>query len=715
MEEKTSSSGIDLTKFDPEKGFFDEFPRPSKDEWKEKAEAALKGAPFDKVMYNKSYNGFTLEPIYLPEDIKDLPHLPGRPGAAPYFRGTLPGGFLQKPWTICQKLTEAQPEAFNTEARYDLERGQTGLFIGLDTPTMNGDDPSAETQQTIGRGGLSLATGDDLKKALKDIDPEDVYILCATGETSLPLLAAFAGTVQGRDAGKISACFGADPLGTLAKTGSLNMPMDAIYNAMQQAMSWAAANMPGVRTVFIQGNSYHNAGASAVEETAFVLATAAEYIREMLQRGISINTIASQIKIGFSLGSDFFGEIARLRAVRILWTQLITAFGGDESAATADIHGETSAFNKTVYDPYVNMLRVTSEGFSGAAGSVDSMTISPFDTTVRTPDRFSRRIARNVQIILQNESRFVQPIDMAGGSYYIETITDKIAGASWEIFQKIEAAGGMSKALADGMPHTIIAETAKKRTTNIQIRKDVILGTNMYANMLEKPLEPKAPDYAAIEKERMQTAAAAGTEAQNVSAAMKAGKGAVEAAIEALNSGATLGAVAQALGKTTQPACSVAKLEATRTAAQFEELRQKAEKYVEKTGKAVQIFPANMGPLAQHKARLDFSKGFFEVSGFEIMDNDGFATAQEAADAALASGASIFIVCSTDKAYPEYVPDFAKTVKAAKPEATVLVAGKQPADVTETFKAAGVDDFIHVRANCYEINKKLQDTYMEEA
>lgn len=718
---------IDITQIDAERGFFDEFKKPSKDEWKEEATTALKGAPFDKVMFTKTYEGLTIEPIYQAEDIEGLPHLYSKPGFQPFVRSTRPNGYIKAPWKICQEMTLAFPQEFNEEARFDIARGQTGLNIVLDRPTTIGQSPANACEKEIGHRGVSLETLHDVSTIFQGIDLKTVSVQCFTGATALPLLAMLSVAMQDNEAGInrlhwVDGCIGSDPLAVLATEGVLPISLKMAYDSMYQATAWAIKKTPKLQTIFVQGHPYHNAGAASTEEVAFALATAAEYLREMIQRGLSIDEVAPRIRFGFSLGSTFFMEIAKLRSARILWAQIVAAFGGNEESRKMTIHGRTSAYNKTVFDPYVNMLRVTSEGFSGAVGGADSMHLSPFDEPIRTPDRFSRRIARNVQIMLQEESRFTMPIDLGGGSYSIEKLTHEFGESAWKIFQNIEKNGGMSASLVAGEPQKISAATAAKRAKAVETRSDVILGTNMYANLTEKKIEVPLIDRKAVKQARVEEVSrhahtnqdyTLGHDLTNIEKGFSSSAAtAVELAIEAVDKGATLSQLFEVLASLDAERPSATPLKIARLAEAFERLRQEVETKFAEKGERLRLFLANMGPIPQHKPRADFARGFFEVAGFDVMGNDGFETAEAAADAALASGAPVVIVCSTDATYPDYVPTIAQRLKAAKPDITVIVAGKQPPEVTEAFNAAGVDDYIHVRANCYEINKKLQEKYM---
>ncbi len=717
---------VDISKIDADKGFFDEFTFPDYGEWKEEVIKALKGAPFEKVMFTQTYEGLTINPIYGPEDIQGLPHLDSLPGDVPYVRGIRTGGYLEKAWDICQELHVAFPEEFNSEALFDMSRGQTMLNLVVDQPTRTGHDPAEAGTGQVGRRGVSVATVTDVQHALVGLNLEQTPLLCYTAAVSFPLLSLIAAGLKkdGVALERLTGCIGCDPLAELVREGTARFPLESASALMYQTTAWAKDAMPELQTIFIQGHPYHDAGASSTEEVAFALATAAEYLRDLINRGLAVNDITPRMRFGFSLGSNFFMEIAKLRAARILWSQITGAFGADEQARKMCIHGRTSSYNKTVYDPYVNMLRITSEGFSGAVGGVDSMHLAPFDEPIRVPDRFSRRIARNAQIILQEESRFTMPIDMGGGSYYIEKMTDEFARTAWSLFQDIEAMGGMARAIAQGYPQKKTSETAARRAQRIAGRQEVILGTNMYANLLEKPVEVPDIDYEAIKRQRM--AAVADHRMKHASTSLpemlaeltrrleERSPRAMDAALEAVMNGATLGDLATLPPLTRGTAETAQTLRIHRASEPFEEVRRVSELYQEKTGTRMSIFLANMGPIPQHKPRADFTCGFFEVAGFEMLNNEGFATPAEAAEAALSSGSRVMVICSTDATYPEYVPSLAAAIKARKPDMTVLVAGKQPPEVEQEFRAAGVDDFIHIRSNCLEINRNLQSRYREE-
>ncbi len=699
---------------------FPEFSFPSYDEWYEQAVASLKGEPFEKKVLTKTYEGIQLKPMYWPEDMENLAHMGTFPGFPPYVRGTEVGGYIAKPWDICQSIPGSTPEEFNRIALHDLERGQTALTVVLDRPTRLGLDPDQAAPGQVGKGGLSLSTLEDLEKAFQDIDLERFSLMIDGGTAVVPILGLFCAMLRKRGASPqvLHGCIGADPVAQLVMAGSAGLDTEAAYDGLAAAVSWSLSHAPKLRTILVDAGVYHNAGASSVQELGFATAAAVETMRALTKRGLEPGDIARKMQFSFSVGSNFFMEIAKLRAARAIWSQVVSAFGGDDEACKMVIHARTSSYNKTACDPFVNMLRNTAETFSAAMGGAAGIEVVPFDEPVRNSDEFSRRVSRNLQIVLQEECHFTHPIDPAGGSRYVEVLTDALGEKAWALFQDVESRGGMLEALKAGMPQETLGAVAGKKQESLAVRKDVMVGTNMYANMLEKPLEKPVVDYERILAARVDEIVAyrsRGDRAQLTERLADLGRSVgegsatvVESAAEAVPAGATLGDLTQAMSPAESKAWSVDPLRIHRLSEPFEELRARAEQYLQKTGNRMKVFLANMGPVTQHKARADFSTGFFEVGGFEVISNLGHSSVEEAADAALASGAHIVVICSTDKTYPDIVPPLAGKIKAARPEVKVVLAGKPASEYEQSYREAGMDDYIHIRSNCLQVLTNLQ-------
>lgn len=695
-----------------------EFPPVTPDQWKALVESELKGAPFDKKMFSPSYEGIVARPIYRPEDVAGLDPAASLPGFAPYVRGTRASGYLDRAWEVSQEIAEPEVAAFNDTARAGLARGLTALNMVLDQATRNGADPDWAMPDEVGAGGLSLASMDDLHRALDGIDLASVPLFIRSGASGMPCAALLVALARKRkvELRALKGCIEIDPLGVLAHSGKLPQSLDAAYREMAALTGWAAVHAPGLQTIGVHSRAWHEAGGSAVQELAFTLATAVEYLRAMNARGLEVDQVAPRVRFAFTVGTQFFTEIAKLRAARMLWARVVAVLGGSAEAQKASLHVRTSQFNKTVYDPYVNMLRTTVEAFAGVLGGCDSMQVGPFDEVVRPANEFSQRVARNQQLVLREECHLTRVIDPAGGSWYVESLTQDLARRAWALFQEVEKKGGMAAALSSGWPQIEVSKTAEKRLDNVARRRESVVGTNVYANPAEKPLEVPASDPAAFHKRRAQQVAAARTSAdesrhqavldQLAQVVGRSGPSLFEACTLAAAAGATLGEITRAVRIQDRPNAPITPVCLTRVSSQFETLRASLDRHAASSGRRPAVFLANLGPLKQHKARADFSRGFFEIAGFEVVNPQGFPTPVDAASAALASGAEVVCLCSTDETYPELVPPLARAVREARPGVVLVLAGF-PADQVEQHRASGIDEFIHLRANALELLSQI--------
>ncbi len=689
----------------------DEFTPPTDEEWKAACEALLKGAPFEKKMFTKTYEGITFDPMYTRKHTEDILPKGVMPGMGDYLRGVDAAGYIGKPWGIAQACDETLPAENNELLRHENDKGATIYHIVLDTASRAGVD--ARQAEKVGDTGTSVTTVEDMHVLLTGLDLAKFPLYVYTGANAVPLLAlvAAARRAAGKDMKNVRGIVGADPIGTLVTDGKLPASLDSYYDSLAAAARWATVNAPHLRTVFVRSDVYSRGGANDVQEVAAVLAAATAYLRALCERGLTIDAAASQIAFAFSMGANFFLQIAKLRAVRPLWAQIVKAFGGNAEAQKMRIHARPALFFKTVYDPYVNMLRNTTEIFSGVVGGIDSFESAPFDEPIRKGDEFSRRIARNVQIMLQEEFGLLQPIDPAGGSWAVETLTRQMKEKIWAAFQGIEKEGGIAAALRAGTVQEGIAKVLADRFKNADLRRDRIVGNNMYPNMTETLLETRAEDTAALKAQRTKDIEAylsdIDTKHRDEALAAFKADGSVQNAVEAALAGATIAELMAALtaGKGAE---TVAAIAPHRWSERFEALRRRTEDYKAAKDDNVKIFLANMGPIPQHKARADFTTGFLQVGAFEVLGNDGFKTVDEAAEAARASGADAVVICSTDVTYPEIVPALAPKLHKVLPQARVFLAGAAPKDLLETYKEAGIDEYISVRANCYEILEGLQ-------
>ncbi len=690
-----------------------EFPTPTLEQWRDEVVRLLKGAPFDKKMLTPTWEGITLEPLVTAEDVAALAAPRVQPGDPPYLRATKPLGHRVKPWHVAQELPFPTYEELNEALRYDLERGQTAVNLILDRATQAGLDPDQARVGEVGLGGTSIASLIGLGKALDGVDLESTPIYVQPGSAALPFAALLVALMRKRsqDVAKLEGAIGMDPLCGLVSLGSLPLSIERAYEELALLTRWAMRHAPRVSTVAAYSFPYHDAGGHAVHELAFALATAVEHLRQLERRGLGVADVAPRILFGFSVGSHFFMEIAKLRAARVLWARVVEACGVDESAGRMTILARSSAFNKTKLDPYVNILRATTEAFAAVMGGADSLHVGAFDEPLGPPSELGRRIARNTQIILREECHFDAVIDPAGGSWYVEKLTAEVAEKAWALFQQIEAEGGMLAALGKGIPQRMVAETAAARRQAVATRREVIVGVNQYANASETLLKANAPDYQAIYRQRaakLQALRSSASHAEDAKVMEKlqaimetSGEAIFEAVVEAAAAGATIGEFTHVVRRNVGEKPSVEPVALHRGAEIFEDLRAAVVTWrADHVGP--QVFLATVGPVAEFMPRLDFTRGFFQVGGFEVGGGESHDSADAALQAALASKAPVVVVTSTDERYPEAVPLIARGLKAASPGVLVVVAGL-PKEHVEAFKAAGVDEFIHVRSDVHAV------------
>jgi methylmalonyl-CoA mutase len=643
-----------------------EFPLPSPEEWRLAAEKLLKGAPFDKVLRTETYDGLILDPIY--NETKsdfDPALLNGWDGEG-------------RNWDIAQALPYPSPADFNTALKADLMRGQNTVLLRIDQAGVRGLDRTPENAEFVGLRGTSITSLNDLRAALDDIELTACPIRIEAGNSTslyLPMFVALLAE-RGIDPKNVTGTIAMDPLG--AAVSGCPLPRKWAWDEQAAMLRWAIDNHSPLRVVRVSGLPYAEAGANAVQELAYVFATGAETLHQLTERGFTVAQILPHLEFSLGLGSQFFAEIAKLRALRLAWAEILRRFG---ASANLYLHTTTVSYNKTAYDPWVNLLRTTTEALSGVIGGTDSLEIVPFDTAVRLPDEFSRRLARNMHAMFREESAIHRVIDPAGGTYFVEHLTTAFANKALEMLGQIEDAGGMEKYLESGAPQQAVRDIAAKRIRNANIRKDVFIGLNMFPNLKEKELDENPVE---LPEDIDATIAPANDDAS------------IPGMVTAYQAGATVGGVSRINHPHTPAEHAVAMLLPFRVVNDLETLRQKLQPM------AVPVFLAGMGPLSQFKARMDFSAGFFAVAGYKTIPTKGFSTPEEAAEAAVASGANIAVLCSTDDTYPELVPPFVAKLKALKPGMTAILAGF-PKDQIEAHKAAGIDEFIHVRADVYAI------------
>jgi len=668
-----------------------DFPAVTYDGWRKIVEEKeLKGAPFEKKMVTKTPEGIDVQPIYVAENWPWDGDPSGFPGFFPYTRGTQAIGRVTGGWDKRQEFKEPEPKTANREIRHDLSRGVTSVAVRLDLAARNAVDP-AKAGDAAGLDGVMAHDAAALAETLDGVDLGTVPVQIEAGAAFLPAAMALAGLFmkKGVDAKAARGNFGADPLGTLAELGRLPYAVEDGLAQLGALAAWTAKTYPGVRAVQVDTSAYHHAGASEAHDLGIALATGVAYLKAMEAAGMSIDDACRQIGFTISADQKQYMQIAKMRAARKVWAAVAKSCGASDEAAAMQLRAKSARRMFTRTDPWVNMLRGTVSTFASAVGGADIVTCLPFDDAIGLPDSMGRRIARNTQIVLMEESNLYRVLDQAGGTWSMETLTTELADKAWAFFREIEAKGGIVEVLRSGFLKDTIAVTMAARDKDIAKRKIPITGVSEFPNIIEKVVERPRPDLsAAVTADAARLSKGDAASAAHLAALSKT-KDVAGTVCEAVGAGASFAAVVAALGGAE---ATIAPMPRRHLADSFERLRDAATAHEKKTGKLPQIFLANLGPVAKHTGRATFAKNFFEAGGIQAVTNSGFSEIDACVAAFKESGAKIAVICSSDGLYEEMVPTYAPALKAAGAE-TLYLAGA-PGDKKDVYDAAGIDSYI---------------------
>ena len=649
---------------------FAEFPPVSTEDWEKVIVADLKGADYDKKLVWKTWEGIPVKPYYRAEDLKNLQWLlDNLPGEFPFVRGAKK---TDNDWEVRAEIYEADVATANASARRNLERGCDA--VSFRSRICGGNKKIY---------GQNVQVQSDFDALLQGIDLAATKVYFDWGVRGAQALAMLINHVGGKSIAGGALMY--DPLAELAKAGKIALDKDKIAHEAAEVAKAAAEKLPTVKAITVQTHHYHNAGANIVQEMAIALAAGTEYMNALTDNGLSAAQAASQIGFSFSTGSNYFFEIAKLRAFRALWANVLKAYG---VTGTASIHCRTSLWNATVFDPNVNMLRASTEAMSAALGGCDALTVVPYDASFKTPDEFSYRIARNTQLLLKYESGFNKIVDPSAGSYYIESITDQLATKALEGFKKIEAEGGLLAALLAGTVQKEIAAVQAQKDKAITQRREVFLGTNAFPNLNEKMSANmvKAEGFDLTGKVEYSAC------------------GDVQKFIDKFSTGKKCCCSCGKGGEGESCDCgetTVTKLDVRRGAEVFEKLRLATEAYAQKTGSAPKVFLWTAGDLGMRLARATFVKNFFGCAGYTAIDTNGVPDAAAGIELMKKHNPEIVVLCSKDDEYVALAQEIFPAITAAFPKAIKIIAGN-PKEQMEELKAAGAQDFIHVMTNAID-------------
>ena len=616
---------------------FSEFPPISTEKWMEQIVTDLKGADFEKKLVWKTNEGFNVKPFYREEDTAGLKTANALPGEFPFVRGTK----QDNDWLIRQDIEVKNVAEANAKALEILNKGVTSLGF------------------EIAREEVSK---ENIARLLDGILPEHVelnFTTCSMHSVRLIQILVEYFKEKGYDPNNLRGAVNLDFVGRTLRKG---VEREEWIQHMTEAVQ-AAIELPRFRVLAVNAYLLNNAGAFITQELGYALAWGNELMNRLVDAGVNPSDAAKKIKFNFGISSNYFLEIAKFRAARWLWAEIVKAYkpictcpgaGSNEEClcgSMMQIFAQTSTFNQTLFDAHVNLLRTQTETMSAAIAGVDSLLVTPFDETFKTPDDFSERIARNQQLLLKEECHFDKVTDASGGSYYIEALTDAIAKEAWKIFLEAEEKG-FYELVKTGEIQKAVNAGAEKRFKALAQRREILLGTNQYPNFTEKASQNTIQE----------------TSTETCSAGRKNSRQEVE------------------------------KLNSKRLSEAFESLRLSTEK----SGKEVKAFMLTIGNLAMRLARSQFSCNFLACAGYKVIDNLGFETVEQGVAAARNANADIIVLCSSDDEYTTYAPEAHQLIGSKE----ILIIAGAPASMEE-LKAQGITNFINVKSNVLETLQSL--------
>ncbi len=628
---------------DSKEKLFSEFPNVSTEDWMSKITVDLKGADYEKKLVWRTNEGFKVKPFYREEDLEGLKTIQALPGQFPFLRGNKKD---DNSWLIRQEINVVSASEANKKAKDIITKGVDSLGFSVKKKDISQDY---------------------ISQLLDGINAEEIELNFSTCQGACVKLAEelvnyF--TSKEYNLNNIKGSINYDPMDKMMVKGK---DLSDFVGTAKELIA-ILAPLKKFRCICVNAVDLNNSGSYIYQELGYALAWGNEYLEKLTQAGLPSSLVAKRIKFNFGISSNYFLEIAKFRAARMLWAEIVKEYKptctcdcpsqGEDNFCNCSCkmlaHAQTSTFNMTLFDSHVNLLRTQTESMSAALAGVNSITVTPFDHAYKEADDFSERIARNQQLLLKEESHLNKVVDPAGGSYYIENLTVSIAAEAWKLFLDVVENGGMLNQIIAGNIQDAINASNKARHNDVSKRKEILLGTNQYPNFNEK----------ANGKEPIENVCCCGSDK----------KDSCERPIKTLNS--------------------------SRMASEFEALRLSTEK----SGKRPKAFMLTIGNLAMRQARAQFSCNFLACAGYEVIDNLGFQSVEEGIEEAMKANADIVVLCSSDDEYAEYaIPAF----KALNNRAIFIVAGA-PACMDD-LKAAGIENFIHVRCNVLDTLKEFNE------
>ncbi|MFY0675089.1 MAG: methylmalonyl-CoA mutase small subunit [Bacteroidia bacterium] len=643
---------------------FQDFEKQSKESWQQKAEKDLKGKPLEKINW-RTFEGIVTQPYYTTQDLANNSNKTLIPGQAPYLRSQKE---LGNGWLIREEIGQYKNfKATNKKALNAIEHGAHNLVF-------------ATKAFSDGFDGIPVKNIEDLAQLLEGIDPAQTGVSFKTGETGpfyLKLLHDWAQNA-GHDASQVFGSIDHDPLGAFISSGVSSPSIENTFAHLAEVITYTKENFAHYKSLNIHSSTFHNGGASIVQELAFTLAVANEYLHQFEEHGLKLDDFFNHLQVELSVGGSYFQEIAKIRAFRWLWATLAGEYTKNTEAQTCYLVARSSEWNKSVYDPYVNMLRLTTEAMSASIAGADEIQLDGYDKGFRPTNEFSERISRNLHHLLTEESYLDKSVDPAGGSYYIEKLTEDIAMTAWELFKTVEEKGGILALAKSGWLQTELRKSRRSREERLATRKEKFLGVNEFPNPNDKALDlvvegkPRTPFTTEVDEE---------SNWQNMSNVRQ---------------------YADWLLKGGSENCEPVKHYVATEA--FEQLRAGTEIAKQEGQKLTSFFLMPLGNKSMRSARANFALNFYQCGGFEVINNAGFDSVETAIEAFKANPTGVLVICSSDAEYKELIPQIGKKLKQAGILPKLALAG-YPGDKKEDYEDMGVEEFIYMGCNVFDILK----------
>ena len=668
---------------------------PKFEKWKELAKKQMKGKPVE-TLYRESPEGITIKTLYTADAIEDLSHVNTLPGFPPYVRGPMATMYAGRPWTIRQYAGFSTARESNAFYRRNLAAGQKGLSVAFDLPTHRGyDSDNSRVIGDVGKAGVAIDSVEDMKILFDQIPLDQMSVSMTMNGAVLPIMAGYivAAEEQGVRPEQLTGTIQNDILKEYLTRNTYIYPPEPSMRIVSDIIAYCSKNMPKFNTVSISGYHMMEAGADSVLQCAFTIADGLEYVRAALRAGLHIDTFAPRLSFFFGVGMNFFMEIAMLRAARFLWHELISRFEPKDPRSTMlRTHVQTSGWSLTGQDPYNNIIRTTLEALAAVLGGTQSLHTNSFDEAVSLPTDFSARIARNTQLVIQEESHICHVVDPLGGSYYVEALTGDVIREARKVIEEVEALGGMAKAIETGMPKLRIEEVAARRQARIDQGKDAIVGVNKYriedkakVDVLEVSSTVRDEQIESLNRIRASRDNAAVKKALEAITHCAAGNGnLLEACISAVRLRATVGEISDAMEKvfgrykaTTRCISGVYASEYG-DVEKIESVRKRTEAFSEKEGRRPRILLTKLGQDGHDRGIKVIATAFADL-GFDVDLAPMFQTPEEAAKMAVENDVHVVGVSSLTAAHKVLVPKLVEALeKEGGHEILVVVGGVIP-------------------------------------